>query len=77
MRRGSTAGTLFLNFAVVFCALALIIALVALGTGLLSLFAVFAFLGILTFRPLFERSPAPAYVRRGSRRYSTRSPPRF
>jgi hypothetical protein len=55
----------------------LVVALIALGTGLLAIFAVFSFLCILTFLAFFQSCPVPAYVRRSSWRRSTRAPPRF
>ena len=77
MRKGSTLTVFLSTFAVAFCVLVLVAALIAVGAGLVALVAVFVTIGILAFLPFFERTPAPAYARSTPRRRSTRAPPRF
>jgi hypothetical protein len=60
-----------------FCALALIVALIAVGVGLVAIFVLFASLSALTLLTFFPRISQPAFVRRAPRRRRTRAPPRF
>ena len=77
MRKESTLSVFVFNFAVAFFALVLIMALFAVGFGLVAIIATFVTLCILTFLTFFQRTPAPAFVRRMPRRRSTRAPPLF
>ena len=77
MRKGSTLTVFLSTFAVAFCALLLVVALIAIGVQLVAVLALFVAIGVLTFLAFLDRTPAPAFARRLPRPRSTRAPPRF
>jgi hypothetical protein len=77
MRKGSTLTIILFDFALAFCVLALIVALIAVGVGLVALCVLFASLSALTLLTFFPSISEPVFVRRVSRRRQTRAPPLF
>jgi hypothetical protein len=68
MRNGSEQLRLFYRVSLVVCAVVVLLALVALGAGIMAVFSVLTSLCVFIFVPFNQPSPVRAMVRRIHRR---------
>ena len=75
--KGRRFSVILVNTVLVFCVLFLVVALSAMGTGILAILSIVISLGAVIFVSLPPLTAALLPLRAAHRRFSSRAPPRF